>query len=288
MKKWFLLPACLLFLSSCSYFRNWIGTEQERVAQIGDEILYKKELEGLFQGPLSSEDSANLINHYIDSWAVDNLLLQKAESQLTKKEKDVKQELADYRKSLLVFKYQKKYVEERIDTTISPEEILDYYNNNRELFLLDAPLIKVRLIKVRLHSPYLSMIRNIYRSNTIEDMQQLERLCESSAEIYTDYSNKWLTTRELAQDLPPQAKDEIYALKPKGYVDTRDSLYAYLVSVYDFLQEGMPSPAEYKETEIRQNILSRRKQQLLKDLEKEVLKEGWNKQLIKTYRKNEH
>jgi hypothetical protein len=132
------------------------------------------------------------------------------------------------------------------------------------------------------------MIRNIYRSNTIEDMQQLERLCESSAEIYTDYSNKWLTTRELAQDLPPQAKDEIYALKPKGYVDTRDSLYAYLVSVYDFLQEGMPSPAEYKETEIRQNILSRRKQQLLKDLEKEVLKEGWNKQLIKTYRKNEH
>ncbi len=179
-------------------------------------------------------------------------------------------------------------MEERIDTTISPEEILDYYNNNRELFLLDAPLIKVRLIKVRLHSPYLSMIRNIYRSNTIEDMQQLERLCESSAEIYTDYSNKWLTTRELAQDLPPQAKDEIYALKPKGYVDTRDSLYAYLVSVYDFLQEGMPSPAEYKETEIRQNILSRRKQQLLKDLEKEVLKEGWNKQLIKTYRKNEH
>ncbi len=77
MKKWFLLPACLLFLSSCSYFRNWIGTEQERVAQIGDEILYKRDLEGLFQGPLSSEDSANLINHYIDSWAVDNLLLQK-------------------------------------------------------------------------------------------------------------------------------------------------------------------------------------------------------------------
>ncbi|MFY9115888.1 MAG: hypothetical protein WBK97_00745 [Bacteroidales bacterium] len=277
----------LLLTGSCTRFKSWFGSEPERLAQIGKEILYKKDLEGLLQNTLSATDSVNLINHYIDIWAIDNLLLKKAEEALSKEEKDVKQELADYRKSLLVFRYQKKYVESRIDTTVSQEEISDYYNNHRELFLLDAPLLKARFVKIRLQSPYLPMIRNLYRSYSLEDMRQLDRLCESSAEVYTHYDDKWLTLRQLAQDLPSQAKNDVYALRSKGYLDTRDSLYAYLVSVYDYLQENTPAPAEFKETEIRQNILSRRKQQLLKDLEKEVLKEGWNKQLIKTYKKDE-
>lgn len=287
MKKWFFIPVLLLLTSSCTYFKNWFGAEPERLAQIGKEVLYKKDMEGLLTSALSPTDSTHLTNHYIDVWAIDNLLLKKAEEELTKEEKDVKQELADYRKSLLVFRYQKKYVESRIDTLVAQEEITDYYNNHRKQFLLDAPLLKARYIKIRLQSPYLPMVRNIYRSYRLEDIQQLNRLCESSAEVYTHYEDKWLTLRQLAQDLPSQARGDVYTLRPKGHIDTRDSLYAYLVSVYDYLDEGVPAPEAFKETEIRQNILSRRKQQLLKELEKEVLKEGWNKQLIKTYKKDE-
>ena len=56
------------------------------------------------------------------------------------------------------------------------EEIQSYYSDNTELFLLDEPLSKARLIRMRLHSPYLPTVRNIYRSNTLEDLTQLERL----------------------------------------------------------------------------------------------------------------
>jgi len=229
----------------------------------------------------------NMVNHYIDLWAIDNLLLKKAEEELSKEEKDVEQELADYRKSLLVFRYQKKYVEERIDTLINTEEIQSYYSDNTELFLLDEPLVKARLIRMRLHSPYLPMVRNIYRSNTLEDLTQLERLCESSAEIYTDYDGKWISAVELAQDLPFGTETVMQALKPAGHIDTRDSLYAYLVSVTDFIPAGNPAPMEHIRANIRQIIISKRKQQLLKDLETRVLKEGWSKQMIKIYKKDE-
>jgi len=112
-------------------------------------------------------------------------------------------------------------------------------------------------------------------------------LCESSAEIDTDYEGKWLTGQELAQDLPVGNMDKIQALKADGYIDTRDSLYAYLVRVYDFVPAGEPTPIEQTEARIRQIIIIKRKQKLLEDLEVEVLKEGWNKQMIKIYRKNE-
>ena len=287
MKKWILILFCLTTLVSCHQLRRWFGNEPERVAQIGKEILYKNQVEGLLKNAPSADDSLNLVNHYIDLWAIDNLLLKKAEVELTKEEKDVDQELADYRKSLLVFRYQKKYVEERIDTLIEEEEILSYYNNNQEHFLLDSPLFKLRLIKMRLHSPYLPMVRNIYRSNTIEDQAQLKLLCESSAEIYTDYDGKWLSEQELAQDLPVGSMERIHALIKDGYIDTRDSLYAYLVRVDGFVPAREPAPIEQTEAGIRQIIVSKRKQQLLKDLETEVLKEGWNKQMIKIYRKDE-
>lgn len=287
MKKWIVIPFCLITLISCDQFRRWFGYEPERIAQIGKDILYRKDVEGLLQGVRLPSDSINLVKHYIDIWAIDNLLLKKAESELSKEDKDVEQELADYRKSLLVFRYQKKYVEERIDTLIKQEEIVTYYNDNNELFLLEDPLFKARLIKMRLHSPYLSMVRNIYRSNTIENLTQLERLCESSAEIYTDYEGRWLSAPELAQDLPDGTNARQLEIKPDGYIDTCDSLYAYLVSITEFIPAREPAPLENVEAGIRQIILSKRKQQLLKDLKMEVLKEGWNKQMIKIYEKDE-
>ncbi|MDD5314699.1 MAG: hypothetical protein PHI46_05660 [Bacteroidales bacterium] len=287
MKKCLLILLAVATLGSCRQLKRWFGNEPERMAQIGKEILYRKDVEGLLPGSLTPSDSVNMVTHYIDLWAIDNLLLKKAESELSKDEKDVEQELADYRKSLLVFRYQKKYVEERIDTLIRDTEISTYYSENRDLFLLDAPLFKVRSIKMRLYSPYLPMVRNIYRSKTIEDLTQLGRLCESSAEIYTDYAGRWITARELAQDLPLGTEAVLEAVKPDGYIDTRDSLYAYLVSVTDFIPARYPAPLEHIEGNIRQIILSKRKQQLLKDLENEVLKEGWNKQIIKIYKKDE-
>ncbi|MFA5301198.1 MAG: hypothetical protein WC395_00765 [Bacteroidales bacterium] len=287
MKKWAYIALCLITLTSCQHLRRWFGNEPERMAQIGKEILYKKDVERFLQEAHSSRDSQNMVNHYIDLWAIDNLLLKKAEEELSKEEKDVEQELADYRKSLLVFRYQKKYVEERIDTLIKTDEIQSYYTDNRELFLLDEPLVRIRLIRMRLHSPYLPMVRNIYRSTTLEDLAQLDRLCESSAEIYTDYEGRWISAGELAQDLPVGKETVMQALKPAGYIDTRDSLYAYLVSVSEFAPAGNPAPMEHIRANIRQIIISKRKQQLLKDLETRVLKEGWNKQIIKIYEKDE-
>ena len=242
MKKWIFIILGLFAISSCQHLKRWFSNEPERMAQIGKEILYRKDVEGLLQDAETARDSLNMVNHYIDLWAIDNLLLKKAEEELSKEEKDVEQELADYRKSLLVFRYQKKYVEERIDTLINTEEIQSYYSDNTELFLLDEPLVRARLIRMRLHSPYLPMVRNIYRSNTLEDLTQLERLCESSAEIYTDYDGKWISAVELAQDLPFGRETVMQALKPAGHIDTRDSLYAYLVSVTDFIPAGIPHP----------------------------------------------
>lgn len=282
-----LTTACLLSLSACDRLIRWFGNEPERLAQIDKRILYRQDVEGLVPPNLSSFDSANVINHYIDTWAIDYLLLKKAEANLSKEEKDVDQELADYRQSLLVFRYQKKYMESRIDTVITPQEIEQYYNDHLALFILDKPLCKARFIKMGLHSPYLPMVSNLYRTQSQEDLIQLDRLCESSAEVYTQFDNAWIGAPELAQDLPLTNDAITESLAPDGYISAKDSLYAYLVCITQFIPVGDPAPLETKIANIRQNIVSKRKQSLLEQLEADVLKEGWDTQQIKIYKKDE-
>jgi len=49
MKKWVFIMLGLIALSSCQHLRRWFGNEPERMAQIGKEILYRKDVEGLLQ-----------------------------------------------------------------------------------------------------------------------------------------------------------------------------------------------------------------------------------------------
>lgn len=280
-----LVTAAFLSLGACTHIKQWLGYGQDRVAQIGKDILYEQDVRKIVPNGLSPEDSANMVRHYIDLWAADNLLLRRAEEQLSDQEKDVERELADYRKSLLVYKFQKKYVEDRIDTLVSLQEVTSYYEQNTLQFVLSDPVCKARLIKLPLQSPYLPMIKSIYKSTTMEDLAQLDRLCESAAEVYTDYADRWISAVQLAQDLPMEMTAVRNTLKPGGFIDTKDSLYAYLVHILDAVPVGQPAPLAYKEENIKQIIISKRKQTLLQQLESEVLDEGWNTQLIKVFEK---
>lgn len=280
-----LVSTCLF--TSCHQIRRWLGNEQERLAQIGGQVLFVQDVKSLLQSGISSHDSANIVNHYIDTWAIDHLLLRKAEEVLSKEEKNVEQELDDYRRSLLVFRYQTKYLKEHLDTIVSPEDIQAYYNQNKEQFVLSEPLCKVNLIKMGLQSPNLAIAKALFRSNTIEDKAQLDHICESSAEVYTNYDDAWVSATELAQDLPLDRSAIRNELIPGGYISVQDSLYAYLVVLNDLVPAGSPAPIEYKEGNIEQIVLSKRKQELLLNLEAEVLKEGRDKQQIKIYNKDE-
>ncbi len=282
-----LLMVGMGLLAGCNPLQRWFGNGQDRVAQIGKQILYRQDIKSLLPAGVAAQDSANIVNHYIDTWAIDNLLLKKAEEALSKEEKNVDQELADYRKSLLVFRYQTKYLEERLDTVVSAQDIQDYYDHNKELFVLSEPLCKVRLIKIGLQSPNLPVTRTLYRSNTLEDLAQLEQICESSAEVYSNYHQAWVSATELAQDLPLDRSAIRNQLVPGGYIEAQDSLYAYMVTLTELIPAGEPAPIEYKEGNIEQIVLSKRKQELLSNLETEVLREGRDKQQIKIYKKDE-
>ena len=130
-----LLIAALAALAGCNLVNDLVHDDQV-VAKACGEKLYLSVLSQYIPDGLTPEDSTRLALQYINSWASDILFKHTAEAQLSKEDKDVSKELEDYRKSLLKYRYQQKYIAEHLDSLVTPEEISGYYEANPDKFRL--------------------------------------------------------------------------------------------------------------------------------------------------------
>ena len=151
------LPAIV----SCRAISNFLRND-EVVAQVGMERLYRKDLDAVVPKTISSEDSVRLARQFIDAWASDRIYVAIAEEQLSKAEKDVARELEDYRMSLLKYRYEQLYVNERLDTAVSDDMVDEYYESHKESFKLGRPLVKARFLRIHTDSPMLENIRKSF------------------------------------------------------------------------------------------------------------------------------
>ena len=71
-------------------------------------------------------------------------------------------------------------------------------------------------------------------------------------------------------------------IKSGNSTEIKDSLYTYLIYYSDKIFQGEVAPFEYYLPEIKEIILSKRKQQLVSDLEKNLIREALDKNHLKT------
>ncbi len=269
-----------LALTSCKYLD--FKDNDEVVAQIGDNTLYKKDISNLIPEGTSTADSIEMLKQYINSWSLKYLMLNRAEKELSKQEKDVEKELEEYKNSLLAFRFQKKYIQNRLDTTITQEELIEYFNNNSQNIKLSSSIAICRVIKVTNSSPNLQIIRSLYKSDSQEDKYRVEEICHSSAEKYSDYNNDWVDFSTIARDLPLSVLDLEKEFESKNWLEINDSGYYYFIYLYQKRGSGETPPFEYYKSRIKEIILSKRKQNLLREMENILIEEALATNLIKT------
>ena len=271
MRKALLIITFLAAISSCRlYDRLFKG---DVVARAGRDVLYESDVEALNITGFSAEDSARIVERYIMSWAKNRLLLDMAESQLSKADRDVEAQLEEYRQQLLVYRYEQKYVEQRLDTVVSEQEYLDFYEANPASFVAHVPLMKGWYIKMSDNSPNLNPVKSLYRSRIEEDMDRLEQLCYTSAEKYYFFED-WVGLDAVVEGTGLDVQELARVLENRSYLEKDFLGYTYLISVDDYVPAGSLAPYEYCRERIRNHILNRRKQALVTSLERNLLNDA--------------
>ncbi len=258
---------------SCRAISSFLSND-EAVAEVGSEKLYRSELNVLTPKDISPEDSARLARRYINTWALDQVFLNIAEEQLSKSEQDVTKELEDYRKSLLKFKYEQLYVNERLDTAVSEDMVEEYYAKNMEKFKLQRPLVKARYLKIAEDSPTLRKIRGKMSSDEAQDLVDADSLAYSSALKFATWGNSWIDIVTLAREFPMDHVSLTMAMKD-GWVEMTDTTgILNLAYISEIIREGRTAPVEYCTPEIKDMIISARKQALVTSLEQDLLNDA--------------
>ena len=263
------LPA----LSSCkaisSFFRG-----DEVVAEVGSEKLYRSEIDQILPKGIAPEDSTRLAMQYIATWASDLVYISIAEEQLSKSEKDVTKELEDYRKSLLKYRYEQLYVNERLDTSVTDDQVQEYYEAHRDKFILARPVMKARYLAIFSDSPAKEQIKKRMSSSELDMLVEADSLAFSAAHKYTGWNDEWIDASVLAREFDMDYAAMLALQKGSWIEKDGDDGLSRIAFLSEVVGEGELAPVEYAAQNIRDMIISSRKQKLITTLEQDLLKDA--------------
>ncbi len=256
----------LPLLVACSNGENF--EEDEIAGTVGESVLLKMEIPGIFPENMSHDDSVRIARKYIRSWIKKELLLEKAEENITEEVlADIEKQLESTRASLLVFNYEQNMIRQRMDTLITETEILAYYDQNSDRFVLKKSIVQALYIKVPLSAPNLDDVRRWYRSDDDADLTELESYCYQFATKYDDFDEQWINFDDLHSKMPVNITDEERFLRNNTTIEASDSMYHYFAHIRDYKLKSNISPVEFVRDQIKSIIYNERKITFISELE---------------------
>ena len=145
----------ILLLTGCDLIQMKEESQDSRapIARAKDNFLYSEDLNGLVPEGIYGEDSLQRVERFIEDWGRKQLLISEASDKISFDNAEIERKVLDYRYSLMGYEYQQFYINQNLDQVISDEEILEYYNNNVDNFVLKQNIIRGKYIEVPREAP---------------------------------------------------------------------------------------------------------------------------------------
>lgn len=260
-------------LGSCEFFKEQGKQSGEPLARVGEKYLYANEIQGVIPMGTDSLDSIVLVNKHVNGWVDRELLLLKADLNLSAEKKDFTKKLEDYKNSLIIYEYEQELVRQKLDTNVSDAEIEAYYEQNADNFELKRFIVKVKLLKVDKEAPKLKKVREWIQSEDPEDFKNLEEYCLQFSSLCI-LDDDWLFFDEVTRMAPIRTIDVESYLKNNKFVEIEGGQFFYLLHFYDYRLKNDKSPIELEYNRIKNVIVNKRKLMLLSDLRNDLKEEA--------------
>ena len=273
---------CFFLLTSCEYLvvQEKKETVSQIVAIVNTDKLFREDLKNVLPRNISKEDSLILVKSFIQDWAVEKLLLKGAANNSTLASfENINKLVQDYKESLLINNYKEELIKQQLDTVISEAEVEQYYLVNNENFKLNEVLVKSKYLYFNHTINDQKEIIKLFKSDKIEDAEELERQ-QLSFKIYQLNDSVWTELDKVLLKLP-FSKENL--LKKPRFVQKQDSLGLYLVAIKDVLNRNDIAPLSYIKPTIKEVILHKRKIELIRDIEKIIVKDATKNNNFKIY-----
>lgn len=274
------------FLCVSNFF---ISCEEEpvddriKIARSFDQFLFEEDLLANIPEGLSKEDSVLFVDQYIQNWMQEQAILNIAEQELPDETKDVKDRLEKYRKSLIVYAYEQHYIKQRLDTSVSDQEIEEYYDAHQDDFMLKDYIVKVLYLKLSKQTPDIEKVNNWYKLKNETDEYELRNYADKYAVKFYYDTAQWVFFEDVLKEVPlPEMNKESFVRKMKK-VTFDEEEFIYYLNILDYRLKDAVSPISFEREKIKNILLNFRTNDMRKTLRESLYQDALKSQEIETY-----
>lgn len=259
--------AFTLLMSGCKDFSFPSFDDDQVIASVGEKSLYRSDIQSLFVSGMTPEDSLNMVKSYVDQWVRKEVKIAEAEKLFAENQDDIKELMEYYRTSLLMYKFDKEFVSQHIDTLVTSDQVSEYYREHRDEFTLAGPIVKARVVRLPAKLRNQAKLEEMFRSKKEVDYQNFVDVCAKNDYKLDDFTAAWTEFSEVLKHIPFDQKNFDEFLKKSSFYETEDDAYKYMMVIEAYRPTGDYSPLEMESSVIRKIILNGRRGNLIKALE---------------------
>lgn len=269
---------CILLLvigvTSCtSYFKR--QEDKKVLARVGESYLYQDDVVALIGKGISKEDSASFVSNYINTWATNQLLLEKAKINLPEDKLAEFDELVEtYRTDLYTRAYKEALVGKGADSLITKSQLEQFYEEQKDNFKLKERIARLRFVELPKAFLNREEVAKRLRSFNEDDVRYLDSIGVQFKKLNFNDSI-WVKSSRIMEEIPPiNIENQDRYLKNSQFFELEDSLGVYLVKIEEIKEMNEVAPLSFISPTIKQVLLSRRKLDYLRKLETEIIDEA--------------
>lgn len=255
--------------------------DEKVIVEYKDHFLTDRDIRLVLPKDINAEDSAKLIQAYIEEWVKKKALVDKAEENIDELTlQQIENKIIEYRQDLLINSYNNYLIEKFVKEPISDQEIEQYYNDYKESFPLSKDIVQYRFVTVPKSDE--KQAERLFNSGKDEDFDELLKSVMLAGNPYHEKDSLWYTM-DLIQAQIPEINQADYLnqlINRRRVKITNDSMIT-MVRILNLKRKGTVSPYEFVKPTIKNLLLNKRKLNLLSDLQNQLYKEALNKNEIK-------
>tara|TARA_Y100000766_G_scaffold170363_1_gene146310 strand:+ start:561 stop:1400 length:840 start_codon:yes stop_codon:yes gene_type:complete len=269
----------ILFFASCNFVSD---VDSNYIARYGDEYLLKDDFINLFKG-IEKDDSLSLANTIINNWAIEKILIERAELNLSEiKLQKIESLVKNYRSDMLSEAYLEALINSSINLEIDSTEILNLYEKNKNLFNLNEDIFKIVHVELPLDFSDTYQIRSKIKRFKRGDQMFLDSI-SYRFKSFSFTTDNWISKKLLFQKFPFLTSYSYRSLKNYNFYQFKDSLSLYLIKITEFAKKDDVSPIDYVLPTLEYMSLNKRKKELMLNIKKDILKDALQNNKLEIY-----
>ncbi len=262
----------LVALASVACVSN--GTaEPDVLAELGNKKLLVEDIAHHLPkaGEMNAADSTSLVNRLVRQWAENELLVEAAEFNLQAELADFTELVKQYRNDLLKHAYIDGYVGQHLDTTITSDQIQEYYDQNLSNFELKESIVQAFYAAAPLKAQKTQEAKRWFLSERYQD-----KYLDWAEVFVTKQSNygdsAWVPMMDFLEEIPLESNNPYNYLNRRKRFTCEDTAMVYFVQVNALRIKDSYSPLPYVEERIKKVLLNKRRLTLIEQIEENIIK----------------